>query len=176
MGDHVPTDVRSSKYSRCCASPSVTSLPEILCICIDVRNIFYENGAVYYVVTSQIGRRSSEVIWCKESSIESRVMKTKKAESDNVTYIFLAARWKFEIKMGWAWRKVKVKAQSEISEHVVGLRFILRVTYKLIKSETKINIEYISRRNITKYRNNLNNVLSNVYTLWTTTKSVVTEW
>jgi hypothetical protein len=41
--------------------------------------IFYENGAVYYVVANQIGCRSSEGIWCKKSSIESRAMKTKKS-------------------------------------------------------------------------------------------------
>jgi len=46
---------------------------------------------------------------------------------------------------------------------------------QLIKSETKIDIQCISRRNITTCRNNGNNVLSDVYTLGTTTKSVVTE-
>jgi hypothetical protein len=130
--------------------------------------IFYENGAVYYVAANQIGCRSSTGIWCKESSIESRAMKTKKAQSGNVSCIFLAAEWKFEIKMRWAWKNVKVNAQSEISEHVVGLKVMLWRTCKLIKREKKVDIKYISRRNIITQRNNGNNVPANVYTLWPT--------
>jgi len=52
--------------------------PEMLRVYTEVKYIFYEKGAVYYVVTNQICRRSSERIWCKKVRLEAGYWRQKK--------------------------------------------------------------------------------------------------
>jgi hypothetical protein len=59
------------------------------------------------------------------------------------TYFF-RSRENFSLKMRCAWKKVKVKTQSEISEHVVRLEFRLWMIDKFINSGREIDIQYIS--------------------------------
>jgi hypothetical protein len=85
-------------------TPGVALLPvlqlfsEMLYAYIDIKYIFYEKGALYWVVTNQICRRSSERIWCKKVRLKAGYCRQKKHRVTIFRTCFFRERENLRIK------------------------------------------------------------------------------